>query len=155
MQVELSITMIPAEPSPVPPIPELDEAHLRFASLISEAGARPVDDHGLLVAGAGSLECDVFALSTGRVALSFSDAAVADAHARSVAWHLERISVLRAMPLYADLYSAITSSRRRNLSRMATKFGANVHHLGPDVIPEDIANRDPDDDFFFTVELGK
>lgn len=46
----------PAEPSPVPPIPELDEAHLRFASLISEAGARPVDDHGLLVAEVAGLE---------------------------------------------------------------------------------------------------
>ncbi len=46
----------PAEPSALEPPPELADAHRRFASVIAEAGARPVDDHGLLVAEVAGLE---------------------------------------------------------------------------------------------------
>lgn len=46
----------PAVSRPIEPPPELPEAHRRFASLVAEAGARPVDDHGLLVAEVAGLE---------------------------------------------------------------------------------------------------
>lgn len=46
----------PAEPSALPAPPELSDEHRRFASVIAEAGARPVDDHGLLVAEVAGLE---------------------------------------------------------------------------------------------------
>ncbi len=78
---------------------------------------------------------------------------VASAHTRAVAWHRNRISELKTDPDFATLYAAITSPRMQNLSRMATKFGANVHHLGPQVIPDDIAARDPREKFFFTVDF--
>lgn len=45
-----------AEPSPLPNPPALPADHRRFASMIAEAGARPVDDHGLLVAEVAGLE---------------------------------------------------------------------------------------------------
>ncbi len=46
----------PAEPAGLQPPPELPDEHRRFASVIAEAGARPVDDHGLLVAEVAGLE---------------------------------------------------------------------------------------------------
>ena len=46
----------PARPSDLRPVPALPPAHRRFASMIAEAGARPVDDHGLLVAEVAGLE---------------------------------------------------------------------------------------------------
>ena len=78
---------------------------------------------------------------------------VAEAHENSVLWHKNQIAQLKTVPTYATLFAEITSSRLQNLSRMATNFGANVHHLGPQVIPEEIALRDPQERFFFTVDL--
>lgn len=46
----------PARPVTLEPPPELPGSHLRFASMVAEAGARPVDDHGLLVAEVAGLE---------------------------------------------------------------------------------------------------
>jgi hypothetical protein len=46
----------PADPSPIEAPPELPPSHHRFASMVAEAGARPVDDHGLLVAEVAGLE---------------------------------------------------------------------------------------------------
>lgn len=77
---------------------------------------------------------------------------VAKAHAASVAWHRARIATLKDHPDHAALYAQITSARLKNLSRMATNFGAYVHFHGPDVIPDDIANRDPSQPFFYTVD---
>ena len=76
---------------------------------------------------------------------------VADAHEAAVAWHRSRIAALRGMPDYALLYDEITSPRMERLSRMATKFGMAVHMAGPHVIPDEVANRDSADDFFWTV----
>jgi hypothetical protein len=45
-----------AESAPVPRPPELAPEHLRFASLIAEAGARALDDHGMLIAEVAGLE---------------------------------------------------------------------------------------------------
>lgn len=77
---------------------------------------------------------------------------VADAHAQAVAWHKTQIATLLQDPDYAALYEAITSPRQQHLSRIATNFGSNVHLLGPDVIPEDVAARDPAVPFYWTVK---
>ncbi len=78
---------------------------------------------------------------------------VAEAHARSVNWHESRIAELKADPDHAEIYGQITSPRMERLSRMATCFGANVHLLGPQVIPDEIAAHDPSEPFFWSVKL--
>ncbi len=78
---------------------------------------------------------------------------VREAHERSVAWHKARITALKADPDYVTIFEQITSPRMEHLSRMATYFGANVHLLGPQVIPDDIAGRDPSEPFFWSVKL--
>lgn len=80
---------------------------------------------------------------------------VRDAHNAAVAWHVERAAMLRADPDYATLYSEITTPRMQHLSRIATYFGANVHLLGPQVIPDDIAARDPAVPFYWTVKADR
>ncbi len=54
-QVE-GATAIPAVPAPAPTPPEIPAEHRALAGLITEAGARPVDDHGVLVAEVAGLE---------------------------------------------------------------------------------------------------
>jgi hypothetical protein len=46
----------PAAPKPVPTPPDIPESHRRFAAIITETGARAVDDHGMLVAEVAGLE---------------------------------------------------------------------------------------------------
>jgi len=46
----------PAQPTPVPDPPVLPPSHWALAGLITEAGARPIDDHGQLVAEVAGLE---------------------------------------------------------------------------------------------------
>ena len=45
-----------AAPTPVPAPPPIPDDHWPFASMMAEAGARPVDDHGMLVAEVAGLE---------------------------------------------------------------------------------------------------
>ncbi|MEO1537199.1 MAG: glycosyltransferase family 2 protein [Pseudomonadota bacterium] len=78
---------------------------------------------------------------------------VRSAHDEAVAWHRHRIAALRNDPDYASLFDEITSPRMQHLSRIATNFGANVHLIGPQVIPEEIAAHDPDVPFYWTVNL--
>lgn len=77
---------------------------------------------------------------------------VAEAHDTSVAWHKRRAAELRAHPDHAALYRSITSPRMERLSRMATRFGANVYIAGPHVIPDEIVARDPAEAFFFSID---
>ncbi len=79
---------------------------------------------------------------------------VAEAHAEAVAWHVSRIAALRADEDYAAFFDKITSERMQHLSRIATNFGANVHMVGPDVIPDEIAASDPAVPFYWTVKLS-
>ncbi|MEL7150171.1 MAG: glycosyltransferase family 2 protein [Pseudomonadota bacterium] len=76
------------------------------------------------------------------------------AHERAVEWHQARIAKLRARPDYASLFEEITTPRMQHLSRNATNFGANVHLLGPQVIPDDVAARDPSEPFYWTVKIA-
>ncbi len=78
---------------------------------------------------------------------------VREAHEHAVAWHRDRIAALRSDPDYAAFYEQITSPRMQHLSRIATNFGANVHLVGPEVIPDDIAASDPTVPFYWTVKL--
>ncbi len=81
-----------------------------------------------------------------------ADPEIRAAHEYSVARHREKIAELKARPDYAAFHAELTSPRLRKLSRMLSHFGANVFHEGPGVIPDEIAERDPAEDFFFTVE---
>lgn len=76
---------------------------------------------------------------------------VAEAHGAAVAWHRQRIGELLGRADYAALYAQITGDKLKKLSRMATYFGSYDHFHGPDVIPDEVADRDPSEPFFFTA----
>lgn len=79
------------------------------------------------------------------------DPAIAEAHAQAVAAHRARIAELRSQRDYAAFYDDLVSDRMRRLSRLHPHFGAGVFWSGPHVVPDEVAQRDPDDEFFFTV----
>ena len=78
---------------------------------------------------------------------------VAEAHAEAVNWHKRRVAELLQDDDYRTLFQAITSDRMRKLSRRLGHFGNNVFFLGPDVIPDEIADQPIDGDWSFTVPL--
>jgi hypothetical protein len=41
------------------------------------------------------------------------------------------------------------------LSRMHRHFGANVFLSGPECVPDEVLEKDVDEEFFFTVERGE
>ena len=82
-----------------------------------------------------------------------ADPQIAAAHDHAVRQHSAKITELRARADYAAFYDVLTSNRLETLSRLHSHFGANVFLSGPTVIPNDILTRDPDADWFFTVEL--
>ncbi len=81
-----------------------------------------------------------------------ADPEIAAAHAASVAQHRAKVSDLRARADYAAFFGELTTDRMRRLSRLHAHFGSGVFWSGPEVVPDEILARDPDDDFFFTVE---
>lgn len=81
-----------------------------------------------------------------------NDPEIAAAHAQSVASHRAKIEELKATPNYAAFYTELTSPRLEKLSRLHAHFGANVFLQGPNAIPDEIVEKDPDTDWFFTVE---
>lgn len=83
------------------------------------------------------------------------DPQIADAHTHSVAMHRRKIDELKATENYAAFYTELTSRRMERLSRMHACFGANVFLTGPEVVPDEIIEKDPAEDFFFTVEKGE
>ena len=82
-----------------------------------------------------------------------ADPQIAAAHDHAVRQHSAKITELRARADYAAFYDVLTSNRLETLSRLHSHFGANVFLSGPTVIPNDILTRDPEADWFFTVEL--
>ena len=84
-----------------------------------------------------------------------ADPEIAAAHAHSVACHREKIEQLKERPDYAAFYEALRGDRMRKLARLHNHFGANVFLSGPDVVPDEIIERDPEEPFFFTVERGE
>ena len=83
-----------------------------------------------------------------------ADPDIATAHAHSVKMHRIKINELKATKNYAAFFKDLTGSRMEKLSRMHAHFGANVFLLGPEVVPDEVVEKDPDEKFFFTVEKG-
>jgi hypothetical protein len=84
-----------------------------------------------------------------------ADPDIAAAHAYSVEKHSAKIKELKAGDSYAAFYKELTDPKLEKLSQMHSRFGRNVFLQGPSVIPDEIADKDPDEDFFFTVEDGE
>jgi hypothetical protein len=82
-----------------------------------------------------------------------ADPEIKAAHDDAVKAHRDKIDALRATENYADFYGDLTGPRLEKLSRLHGHFGSNVFLSGPEVVPDEILARDPDDDWFFTVEL--
>ena len=87
------------------------------------------------------------------VARFMADPEIAAAHNYSVACHREKIQELLSTRNYSDFYQEITGSRMEKLSRLHSHFGANVFLSGPDSVPNQVLTRDPESDWFFSVEL--
>lgn len=84
------------------------------------------------------------------------DPEISTAHAHCVARHRQKIAELRARPDYAEFFAELTSPRMEKLSRLHKHFGSGVFWSGPQVVPDEIVSRDPDEEFFFTVDpIGK
>jgi hypothetical protein len=82
-----------------------------------------------------------------------SDPEIRAAHDSAVAAHRAKINELRATENYANFYADLTGERLEKLSRLHTHFGSNVFLSGPEVVPDEILMKDPEEDWFFTVEL--
>lgn len=84
------------------------------------------------------------------------DPEIAAQHEACIQAHRAKIEELRATKNYEKFYTELTGPRMERLSRMHPHFGANVFLSGPEVIPDDIWERDDlPADFFFTVERKK
>ena len=82
-----------------------------------------------------------------------SDPQIATAHEYAVACHRAKIVELKSTENYAKFFKELTAPRLERLSRLHSHFGANVFLSGPSVIPDEILAKDPDEDWFFTVEM--
>jgi hypothetical protein len=84
-----------------------------------------------------------------------ADPEIAAAHAFSVERHRAKITELKGRKDFAELLGELTGRKLERLSRMHTHFGANVFLSGPSVIPDEIADKDPAEKFWFTVPRGE
>ena len=82
-----------------------------------------------------------------------ADSEIAQAHADAVTAHRAKIAELRQTPAYAAFFERLTSDKMQRLSRLHGHFGANVYLAGPDAVPDEILERDPQDAWFFTVPV--
>ena len=81
-----------------------------------------------------------------------SDPEIAAAHANSVTNHCTKIEELKEMPKYAAFYEELTSQRLEKLSRLHKHFGSNVFLSGPGAVPNEVIEKDPEEEWFFTVD---
>ena len=84
-----------------------------------------------------------------------ADPEIRAAHDHSVACHRQRIVALRDDPVQSVFFADLTSARMQRLCRLQAHFGSNVFAAGPEVIPQDIVERDLPAGFFFTVDPVK
>ncbi|MEP5154312.1 glycosyltransferase family 2 protein [Planktotalea sp.] len=82
-----------------------------------------------------------------------SDAEIAAAHEHSVKCHRAKIDELKATENYSKFFAELTSARQEKLARLHGHFGSNVFLSGPLVVPDEIVEKDPEEEWFFTVEL--
>lgn len=81
-----------------------------------------------------------------------SDPEIRAAHEGCVAAHKAKIAELLETENYTKFYEEITSDRMQTLARMHRHFGQNVFLAGPDAVPDEVVQKEPPQDFFFTVE---
>ena len=81
-----------------------------------------------------------------------ADPEIAAAHEHSVRCHRAKIDALKATENYANFFAELTGDRLERLSRLHAHFGANVFLSGPEVVPDEILNKDTSEDWFFTVK---
>ncbi|MBY6139352.1 glycosyltransferase family 2 protein [Leisingera daeponensis] len=84
-----------------------------------------------------------------------ADPDIAAAHEYSCRKHREKIEELKTRDDMIELFRELTGDKLCKLSRMHAHFGANVFLSGPGVIPDEIAEKEPGSDFWFTVERGE
>jgi hypothetical protein len=89
------------------------------------------------------------------LSLMLTDPDIAAAHNFCVKKHREKIDALRSTEKYSKFYEELNEDRMKRLSRLHAHFGASVFLTGPTCVPDEIAARDPDETFFFTVEAGE
>ncbi|MEX0317853.1 MAG: glycosyltransferase family 2 protein [Ruegeria sp.] len=80
---------------------------------------------------------------------------LAAAHNAAIQAHRDKIAELQAMPKQAQFYAELTGARMEKLSHMHAHFGANVFLQGPESVPDEVLEKNPDEEFFFTVERGE
>lgn len=88
-----------------------------------------------------------------QMAQLLSDPEIKAAHDNAVKAHREKIAALRATENYSNFYADLTGPRLEKLSRLHNHFGSNVFLSGPEVVPDEVLEKDPHEDWFFTVEL--
>ncbi|MRU15319.1 glycosyltransferase family 2 protein [Roseovarius sp. A21] len=84
-----------------------------------------------------------------------ADPEIAAMHAHCVKMHRAKIDELRATENYSNFFAELNGDRMRKLAHMHAHFGSNVFLSGPECVPDDVLARDPEEDFFFTVEKGE
>ncbi len=89
------------------------------------------------------------------MARMLEDPDIAAAHEYSVKMHRDKIDELRKTEKFSAFYDELISPRMEKLSRLHSHFGANVFLAGPECIPDEVVDKDPASDFFFTVEKGE
>jgi hypothetical protein len=82
-----------------------------------------------------------------------SDPEIAAAHEHSVKCHRAKIDELKATENYSKFYVELTGARQEKLARLHGHFGSNVFLSAPAVVPDEVVEKDPDEEWFFTVEL--
>jgi hypothetical protein len=82
-----------------------------------------------------------------------SDPEIAAAHEHSVKCHRAKIDELKATENYSKFYVELTGARQEKLARLHGHFGSNVFLSGPAVVQDEVVEKDPDEEWFFTVEL--
>lgn len=83
------------------------------------------------------------------------DPEIAAAHEFSVKAHRAKIDELRKTEKFSAFYEELINPRLEKLSKLHGNFGANVFLAGPECIPDEIVEKEPGSDFFFTVEKGE
>ncbi|WP_294618959.1 glycosyltransferase family 2 protein [uncultured Roseovarius sp.] len=84
-----------------------------------------------------------------------ADPEIAAMHAHCVKMHRAKIDELRATENYSNFFAELNGQRMRKLAHMHVHFGSNVFLSGPECVPDEVLARDPEEDFFFTVEKGE
>jgi len=84
-----------------------------------------------------------------------ADSEIAEAHETCVACHRVKIDELLNTKKFGTFYEELTGARLQRLSLMHRHFGTNVFLTGPNCVPDEVIQRDLEEDFFFTVPMNE